>query len=510
MQRPSLAELIGALSLATDLAAGLGYETALRVCIIATGIGRAAGLDPPALSDVYYTALLRFIGCTAFAHETAWRYGAGDDLAFLGALASADSSKPHEGLKLAIAAQPKTAGFARRAAAVARLLADAQGPKKFAVAHCDLAVQLSAKLGMRPAVIEALGQMYERWDGRGNPNQLRGDAITRPARLLHLGFELAVHASIGGPSAAIELAKTRSGHSFDPALARTFLAHGPEILAPLAAPSVWEHFLVAEPEPRRRLEQPAVDVAHAFACYVDVKSPFTLGHSTGVARLAEAAAQATGLSADETARVRMAGLLHDLGRVSVPNGLWDKPGPLNAVEWDRVKQHATHTERILGQSALFAPYGRLACADHERRDGSGYPRGATQIDRSASVLAAADTYVALCEPRAYRAAHSAEHAARELVTDPKLDRAAADAVLTAAGQRAAPQLRGELRAGLSNREIEVLVLLARGLSNKEIARALAISPKTAQHHVAHIYEKTNVSSRAAAATYAVVNGLATP
>lgn len=282
MQRPSLAELIGALSLATDLAAGLGYETALRVCLIATGIGRAAGLDAADLSDVYYTALLRFIGCTAFAHETAWRNGAGDDLAFLGALASADSSKPHEGLKLAIAAQPKTAGFARRAAAVARLLADAQGPKKFAVAHCDLAVQLAGKLEMRPAVIEALGQMYERWDGKGNPNKLRGDAITRPARLLHLGFELAVHATIGGPSAAIELAKTRSGRSFDPALARTFLAHGPEILAPLAAPSVWEHFLVAEPEPRRRLEQPAVDVAHAFACYVDVKSPFiSLGNSIG-------------------------------------------------------------------------------------------------------------------------------------------------------------------------------------------------------------------------------------
>src|SRR6187397_2397819 len=125
---PRLAELVGALSLATDLAAGLAYETALRTSVLATGLGRVLGLRGEALRDVYYTGLLRFVGCTAYAHETAARFG--DDLALLHALTPADAGSPLS--ILVTAAKRVGAGRSplRRAAAVARVMADPSfGPR---------------------------------------------------------------------------------------------------------------------------------------------------------------------------------------------------------------------------------------------------------------------------------------------------------------------------------------------------------------------------------------------
>jgi putative nucleotidyltransferase with HDIG domain len=269
---------------------------------------------------------------------------------------------------------------------------------------------------------------------------------------------------------------------------------------------VWDRFLEAEPAPVVRVEARRVgEVAEAFAHFVDIKSPFTLGHSTGVARLAAAAAPAYKVDAET---LRIAGLLHDLGRASVPNGIWDKPGKLNPAEWERVRLHAYQSERILGQSPLLARYASLCGQHHERADGSGYHRGVAQLSREARLLAAADAYHAMTEDRAHRRALSPEAAAQVLVEEARAgrhDREAVEAVLAAAGQ--ATRVRGGWPAQLSEREVEVLCLLARGLSNKEIGARLFISAKTVQHHVAHIYEKTGVSTRPGAALFAVENGL---
>src|SRR5215211_6057726 len=210
---------------------------------------------------------------------------------------------------------------------------------------------------------------------------------------------------------------------------------------------------------------------------------------SGVSELAEAAATNLGLTEAEVARVRRAGLLHNLGRTGVPNGIWDKPGPLTAIEWEQVRLHPYHSERILSRSSALAPLASLAGMHHERQDGSGYYRQATaaMIPNGARVLAAA----------------AAEQLNSEAAQG-RLDAEAVRAVLEAAGH---PPGRLTWLAGLSDREVQVLRLVARGHSNREIARLLWISPKTAGHHVQHIYAKVGVSTRAAAAMFAMEHDL---
>ena len=208
-------------------------------------------------------------------------------------------------------------------------------------------------------------------------------------------------------------------------------------------------------------------------------------------------------------RTRVAALLHDLGIVSVPNGIWDKPGPLNTAEWERVRLHGYYTQRILARSPAFVDVALIAGAHHERLDGSGYHGGATatQLDDDARIVAAADAYRAMQEPRSHRPARTPEQVADALSEDVRAGRLcgrAVDAVLAAAGH--ARKARA-LPANLTEREAEVLVELARGRTSKEIAKSLGIAVRTANHHVEHIYAKIGVTTRAAAALYAVRNDL---
>jgi DNA-binding CsgD family transcriptional regulator len=276
-------------------------------------------------------------------------------------------------------------------------------------------------------------------------------------------------------------------------------------------PSAWDVFMSSNPS---EWAGPAVDVhaiALAFARCVDLKSPWTLAHSTGVASLCREALRQAGGSAGDADIGYVAGLLHDLGRLGVPNGIWDKRGPLTTIEIARMQSHVSISEAIVARSSLIASHAEAIGAHHERLDGSGYPRQRVgQPNLIALTLAAADTMHAMLEDRPHRQARSVHEAAavlREEVRTGRLDGRAAEAVCAAAG---APRtrLKGEAPAGLSEREIEVLGLLARGLSNKEIGAALFISPRTAGNHIAHIYEKTGINTRAGAALFAVTRGLA--
>jgi len=248
----------------------------------------------------------------------------------------------------------------------------------------------------------------------------------------------------------------------------------------------------------------------AIADFTDLKSPWTIGHSRGVADLAHAAATPYGLAAGDATLVRRAGLVHDLGRLGISNAIWDKPGALTPTELERVRLHPYLTERMLASSGALAPLGAIAVQHHERLDGSGYPRGLSGdgLTPPGRLLAAADAYRAMTEPRPHRAALDPARASRELQGEAKasrLDGAAVNAVLTAAGHRA--PARREWPAGLTAREVDVLALLARGHANKEIARRLVVSPKTVSNHVEHIYLKLGVSSRAAATLFATEHGL---
>ena len=331
------------------------------------------------------------------------------------------------------------------------------------------------------------------------------------ARIAQLAEFTEVAHRVRGVEGARALARSRSGRQFDPALAALLCAEADGIFAGLDAVPAWQAVIAAEPALAVELSPAELDGAlTAIANFVDLKSPFTLGHSVAVAELAEQAGRALGLTAEKTELLRRAGLVHGYGRLGVSNSIWDRPGPLSVGEWERVRMSPYLTERMLHQSAALAPLGEIAVQHRERLDGSGYPRGLSggAISRLALVLGAADAYQAMREPRPHRPARSAQDACAEMraeVSAGRLDGAAVDAVLDAAGHRV-PRRRTAV-AGLTAREVEVLVLLARGLSNKQIAAQLVISPKTAGNHVEHIYAKIDASSRAAAAMFALQHGL---
>jgi HD-GYP domain-containing protein (c-di-GMP phosphodiesterase class II) len=248
----------------------------------------------------------------------------------------------------------------------------------------------------------------------------------------------------------------------------------------------------------------------AVANFVDLKSPYFLGHARAVSDLAGEAGARIGLAEPELRTLRRAGLVHDLGRLGVSNAVLDKRGPLSGGDWEHLRLQPYLTERMLRQSEALAPLAAIAVQHRERLDGSGHPRGLSGagIAQPARLLGAADAYQAMRESRPHRPARSGEAAAGELRAEVKagrLDAEAAEAVLGAAGHRASRRREGP--AGLTQREVEVLRLLARGLSDKEIAELLVISPKTVANHVEHIYAKIDASTRAAAGLFAMRHGL---
>jgi HD-GYP domain-containing protein (c-di-GMP phosphodiesterase class II) len=247
----------------------------------------------------------------------------------------------------------------------------------------------------------------------------------------------------------------------------------------------------------------------AMAGFTDLVSPYLTGHSTGVAELAREAAARCRIEGEQQIAVGRAGLVHDLGRVAVHPRIWGKPGSLTADEWEEVRLHPYHTERILSRSEFFSALAPVAAAHHERLDARGYHRGVSgaELGPAARVLAAADVYHAMREPRPHREPRSPEEAAEELgreASEGRLDADAVSAVIEAAGQRA-PKL--ERPAGLTEREAEVVALLARGLLTKQVARQLGISAKTADSHIQNAYRKLGVSTRAGATLLAIQHGL---
>ena len=279
----------------------------------------------------------------------------------------------------------------------------------------------------------------------------------------------------------------------------------------LDAGQTWDAVVGAEPTLGVLLSPPDFDVAlAAIADFVDLKSPYTLGHARAVSMLAAEAGATLRLGVEEAAALARAGLVHDLGRLGVSNAIWDKEGPLGAGEWERVRMCPYLTERMLHQSAALAPLGAIAVQHRERLDGSGYPQGLSggAISMSARILGSADAYQSMCEPRPYRETLTPEVAAKELraeVRAGRMDGDVVEAVLGAAGHRVARRREGP--AGLTAREVDVLRLLARGLSSKEIAARLVISPKTARNHIEHIYVKIGASNRAGASLFAMQHGL---
>jgi HD-GYP domain-containing protein (c-di-GMP phosphodiesterase class II) len=504
------AEIVAALSLATDLGSGHPVERALRACLLAVYFGDAIGLGTNELAEAYHLALLRYAGCTADAHRAQLF---GDEIALGVQIDAVELWRPLPMLRFLLQHAGEGQPPLRRARTIASGLATGvQRSEAAAVAHCEVSQHIAGRLGLGPAIQRSLGQMFERWDGRGVPGRAKGEELTLAARVAHLAIDVELFYRLGGVDAAVAVARERAGGQYDPDLVERFCREAPSLLKLLDADSVWAAALDAEPGPQVRLAEAQFDDAlHTIADFADLRSVYTRGHSLAVAELAAAAARRCGLPEADVAVARRAGLLHDVGMTGVSISICDKPGPLSEGDWERVRLHPYYTERILARPKGLAQLGALAALHHERLDGSGYHRSlpAPLLPPAARILAAADTYQAMIEARAHRAAHSPEAAADELRREARagqLDGDAVRAVLDAAGHRV-PRARAEQIAGLSEREIEVLRLLTRGHSNRQMARQLTISERTVDHHIRHIYAKIGVSTRPAATMFAMQHHL---
>jgi HD-GYP domain-containing protein (c-di-GMP phosphodiesterase class II) len=503
-------ELLAALSLATDLGTGHQLEHGLRTCLVAVRLGELAGSDDDTLRCAYYLALLHSIGCTADAPEAAAIFG--DDLAPRAAFTLIDEGRPPELIGWMWRNVQPQAPLARRLPAFAGAVATgAQRARVNLRSHCEVGHRLAARLGMPEAVQDGLAFVFERFDGKGFPDGVKGEAIPEPARLLHAARDADAFHVEDGVDAVEELGRERAGTALDPRLAGLLAQHAGSLFAGLDGDGVWREVIASEPACVPLMGDKLDTACTGLADFADLKSTFTLGHSRGVAELAEATAWRLGLGAEAVRNVRLAALLHDLGRVGVSTAVWDKPGTLSGAEWEQVRLHPYFTDRALTRAEDLTELRGVACEHHERLDGSGYHRGlaAGQVSTAGRILAAADCFDALTSARPHRPAQNAEEAAAMLAAEAsaaRLDGDVVEALLAAAGQREAGVAK-PLPAGLSPREVEVLRLLARGMTNKRMGAELGISPKTVGHHVESIYSKIGVSTRAAAALFALEHDL---
>src|SRR4051794_23508235 len=470
----------------------------MRACLVATEIARRAGLDDADRRDVYYAALMRFAGCAATSHELAAMLN-GDDVAVRAQGDLIDASRPAEAMRFLYGI-----GGLRtlaRAPVVPRLIAAG------ARADCEAGAQITTRLQLPEPVRRAVLDAFERFDGRGAPEGRAGEEIAPAARFAAVGYAAVMFDALGGAPLAAETVGRWSGRALDPAIAAVFLDAPDELLRVATPDDLWAAVVEAEPGPCRTFhDEAAFDEALAgFGDAADLKSPWLHGHSRGVAALArQASRQVAGADARLAYR---AGLVHDLGRVAVPTGVWERPGPLRPDEWEMVPLPPSPPARIPARAAVLAPLGAVASRHHERPDGSGYPAGvrAAELDATACVLAAADVVHALGEERPHRPALDAAGVSREASATP-LDRDAIRAVLAAVG--APPPALPPLPADLTERELEVLRRLVAGRTKRQIAAELVISPSTVHTHTVHIYGKCGVSTRAGLAMFAMRHGLA--
>jgi HD-GYP domain-containing protein (c-di-GMP phosphodiesterase class II) len=504
-----MAELLASLSLGIDLGFGQPMEHVLRQCRIGLRICELAGLDETERSAVYYAALLVNVGCHTDAHEQARWFG--DDIAAKATKYDHEPSGLNDVVMMLRLLGSGNSPMHRLRVAVDFAIGGRKDLDGMMARHARIARTLGEQLGLPAPVLDALGGSYERWDGRGFPGELAGAAIPVAARVVQLAEFVEVAHRTGGVVAAVGLAERRSAKQFDPDLVRMFTADVDKVFHGIDELGSWDAVLDGEPSLALRLSPMACDRAiAAIARFVDLKSPYTLGHSAALAELAAQAGGALGSSTEEVRALRRAGLVTGFGRLGVSNAIWDKPAPLTAGEWERVRLQPHITERMVHQSEALAPIGRIAVQHRERLDGSGYPRALTgaSITRAGRILGTADAYQSMREPRPHRSALTADSAAAELrleVRAGRMDGEIVDAVLHVAGHRISRRRDGP--AGLTAREVEVLRLVATGMSNKQIGARLVISAKTAGNHVEHIYTKIAVTSRAEAGLFAMEHGL---
>lgn len=495
--------LLGGLSIATDLGSGAPLEESLKRGVVGARLARSMDCPTETVRDVVYVSLLQHLGCTAFSYELARLFG--DDIAAIRLTFLTDVDRPTEVLRTFVPGLARATGRSRvhaLAATVASSRSSLGGPP----ATCEVARDAARQLGLPTSVQEGLYHLTARWDGKGFPT-VAGDAVPLSARIMHVASTaVTFRLHTGDVDAALGRVRQVTGSYLDPEIVAGLSAGHLEDLDDLDAQAT---LLELEPDPVRLVDDSALQgVARTFGDLVDLKSPWLQGHSGAVAELAGRAGDLLGLP--DSSHLRVAGHLHDVGRVGVSSRIWSKAGPLTTTEREQARLHPYYTEQVLLRVPALVDVAPMASQHHERLDGTGYHRrvGAAQLSLPARVLAAADAYEGWLEERPHRPGLSAGEAASTLRQEARagrLDAEAVAAVLEAAGQPAGA--RRPSAAGLTPRQVDVLRLVAGGSTNRQIADRLGISARTAEHHVQDIYTRIGASTRAAAALFAMEHGL---
>ena len=420
----SLAEILSALSFALDLTEGAVPGHALRSCVLGMRLAEELDLPDSQRASLYYALLLKDIGCSSNAARLCQIIGGGDERRVKAGVKLEDWTRPSQPkgstLRLLWDNVLPDASAVERAIGIVRLgLAQHRNNEEVIKLRCDRGAEILRKLGLGDVAAEAVRGLDEHWDGSGYPERRTGRAIPIESRILAVAQHLDVFATEGGPSAALEVLRERSRTWFDPELVR--------VVDRLQRDgSLWHYALADTPEWETRhaaldlasgeVNEPAVSdidlICEAFADVVDAKSPFTFRHSVGVTGAALRIARNLGLSNASLRFVNRAALLHDLGKLGVPNSILDRPGKLDAEQWQVVQEHPRLTKEILSRIGSFGELAFVAGAHHERLDGSGYPNHLTReyLTLEARIIAVADAYGALTEDRPYRMALSHEQA----------------------------------------------------------------------------------------------------
>ena len=504
-----LSDLLVSLSLATDLGFGQPPEHMLRSARVGMRLGERLGLDANDLATLYDVSILTYVGCPVYGNEAALLFG--DDIDFRAHAVEVDLAGFPAMMFMLRRAGHGTSAFNRARQAASIMAGRGRQVVQQMADHCSAAGTLATRLGLSDDVRAGVEQAYARWDGQGVPGDLSGTGVSLAARVSHVAEACEVFQRTAGIEAAVDVVRARSGTHFDPEIA-TLVATDPESLFDDLDRDTVDELLAAEPVERPPLTDDELDRAlEAIGDFCDLRCPFFAGHARGTADLVRGAGTVMQMPAADAGLAYRAALVHDAGRFGVPGSVWSKPGPLTASEQERARLHVYYVERIFNRPEPLRRIGLLAATHHERMDASGYHRGVggTMLSSQARVLAAADAYSAMLQPRPYRGALSEAEAARELQADAthgRLDPVATDGVLAAAGHRV-NRTRAGGPAGLTARESDVLALLAQGMPNKGIARELGLSPKTVSNHIEHVYSKLGVSNRTGAAMYAMQHGI---
>ncbi len=407
-----LTDVLAALSFALDLTEGQPMGHSLRTNLISMELGARLDLPLQVRRDLYYAALLKDAGCSSNAAAVFEMFGSNDIEAKRARMTTDWSNDVRAALYAFEHAAPGASWFerAKRVATLARM-----GPRaaaRLVQVRCDRGAEIVLQLGFGQGAANGVRGLEEHWDGHGHPQGLKGEQISIVARVLGLAQILEVFNAEGGPYAALALVRRRAGKWFDPTIVEACRGLEPMLArwASLGTHELRDEVSMAEPGQASLLAGAATlrRVAHVFAGIVDAKSPFTGAHSQRVAEITVAVAGQLGWSHDRVEEARSAALLHDIGKLSVPNSILDKPGALEPGEWEIMRMHALYTERILEHVQGFEWLAFASAAHHERMDGSGYCRGldGDMLPELSRVLAVADVYDALSAERPYRAALS--------------------------------------------------------------------------------------------------------